>query len=219
MTTTADTQSPWRTYQLGPVKPWVQFAGNQIGTLFKVTTEYGVAARAGDSDHPLGLAIDFMVYGDKQKGDQIAAYAMDNYKQLNIHYIIWYQKIWNWQRASEGWRLMPDRGSITANHMDHVHISFNASANGAGIPGWDPHDPAGIPNPLSGLTDPLQKVAGVLTWIGTGHNWFRIFLVLSGALLIGFALLHFDSMQSAASNISGKSGAVSTAISLAKKVK
>jgi len=25
--------------------------------------------------------------------------------------------------AEEGWRLMPDRGSTTANHYDHVHVS------------------------------------------------------------------------------------------------
>jgi hypothetical protein len=28
-------------------------------------------------------------------------------------------------RASEGWRYMEDRGSTTANHYDHVHVSTN----------------------------------------------------------------------------------------------
>ena len=26
-------------------------------------------------------------------------------------------------RAGEGWRWQPDRGSTTANHYDHVHVS------------------------------------------------------------------------------------------------
>ncbi|MEP7157788.1 MAG: SH3 domain-containing protein, partial [Chloroflexota bacterium] len=35
----------------------------------------------------------------------------------------WSQRIWSVQRSSEGWRPMADRGSTTANHYDHVHVS------------------------------------------------------------------------------------------------
>jgi hypothetical protein len=52
---------------------------------------------------------------------------------LNITYIIWYQRIWS--TNSPGWRKMADRGSPTANHMDHVHISFLASPSNGDFSG------------------------------------------------------------------------------------
>ena len=42
---------------------------------------------------------------------------------LGIMYIIYRQRIWDVRMASSGWVPMEDRGSITANHYDHVHIS------------------------------------------------------------------------------------------------
>jgi hypothetical protein len=30
--------------------------------------------------------------------------------------------------SGDGWRPMEDRGSITQNHCDHVHVSFEPSA-------------------------------------------------------------------------------------------
>ena len=37
--------------------------------------------------------------------------------------VLYSQKIWTVQRSSEGWRSFSDRGSTTANHYDHVHVS------------------------------------------------------------------------------------------------
>jgi hypothetical protein len=42
---------------------------------------------------------------------------------LNIKYIIWKQRIWH--PGGGGWEPIEDRGSVTANHYDHVHISVN----------------------------------------------------------------------------------------------
>lgn len=111
-----------RIYVLGAVKPWVKTAANEIGNKYAVDTIYGVGAReTANSDHPKGLALDFMVGDDRSKGDQIAADLQQNAAAYNITYIIWKQHIWNVARASEGWRPMPDRGGNTANHYDHVH--------------------------------------------------------------------------------------------------
>lgn len=84
--------------------------------------------RPGDSeDHGSGLAIDLMA--DKAKGDEIVAYLTQNYKALGIKYIIWQQRFYcnlpNIYGPANTWNLMDDRGGDTANHMDHVHISFN----------------------------------------------------------------------------------------------
>lgn len=87
--------------------------------------------RAGDSDgtghgHGDGLALDLMV--SKKEGDEIANYLVQNYEALGIEYIIWEQRFYstvpNIYGAARTWGLMDDRGSITQNHFDHIHISF-----------------------------------------------------------------------------------------------
>ncbi|MER7608938.1 mucin-2 protein [Nocardioides sp. NPDC127503] len=78
----------------------------------------------GHGEHSSGKALDFMT-GDKALGDSIAAYLQQHAAELNLYDIIWYQRIWTPVRASEGWRYMEDRGSATANHYDHVHVSTN----------------------------------------------------------------------------------------------
>lgn len=117
-------------YGLGPVKPHVEQAANLLGSMFGVATIGGY--RPGNTydyaGHPAGLAIDLMVPisdAGKQQGQQIADYSQAHAAALGIKYVIWYQKIWSTERASEGWRAMEDRGSPTQNHVDHVHISFN----------------------------------------------------------------------------------------------
>ena len=77
--------------------------------------------RAGDpGDHGSGRAVDVMISSQAQ-GDAVAAFAIANMGRLNIHYVIWRQRIWT--TSSPYWRGMEDRGSPTANHYDPVHIS------------------------------------------------------------------------------------------------
>jgi hypothetical protein len=80
--------------------------------------------RSSSGDHGERLAADFMVYKKATKGDRIARFAKKHHRQLNVTYVIWYQRIWSVDRARAGWRRMEDRGSLTANHRDHVHVSF-----------------------------------------------------------------------------------------------
>ena len=84
-------------------------------------TAYGI--RPGDAgDHGSGLAVDFMVPVGSDIGDAIANYAINNMGAHNISYVIWEQQIYGgW---TGGWEWMEDRGSVTANHYDHVHVSF-----------------------------------------------------------------------------------------------
>jgi hypothetical protein len=60
---------------------------------------------------------------DSSTGDAIAEYVRSNAGSLGVSGVIWSQRIWTVQRSSEGWRAMPDRGSTTANHYDHVHVT------------------------------------------------------------------------------------------------
>lgn len=94
-------------------------AGEKLRCLFGVDSVLGIGSRGNASDHPRGKALDFMV--DRATGDRLAAYAQQNRDELGISYIIWRQRI----DTGSGWTTQEDRGGATANHMDHVHISFS----------------------------------------------------------------------------------------------
>ncbi len=82
-------------------------------------TSYGTWR--GDGEHGQGRAVDIMVSGPT--GWAIADFLRANYAALGIEYIIYSQRIWSVERGGEGWRAMSDRGSATANHYDHVHVT------------------------------------------------------------------------------------------------
>ncbi len=100
----------------------------EIANLFGITSFSGY--RPGDSgDHGKGLAIDFMVPESSELGDKIAEYAIQNMASRGISYIIWKQRFYAPFNSIYGpantWNPMPDRGSVTENHYDHVHVSMN----------------------------------------------------------------------------------------------
>ena len=100
----------------------------EIANLFGITSFSGY--RPGDSgDHGKGLAIDFMLPESSELGDKIAEYAIQNMASRGISYIIWKQRFYAPFDSKYGpantWNPMPDRGSVTENHYDHVHVSMN----------------------------------------------------------------------------------------------
>jgi hypothetical protein len=78
--------------------------------------------RTSSGYHGQGRAVDNMI-SDSTIGWEIAKWVRANAKELGAMEVIYRQHIWTVQRSSEGWRSMSDRGSPTANHMDHVHVS------------------------------------------------------------------------------------------------
>ena len=100
----------------------------EVAKLYGITSFSGY--RPGDSgDHGKGLAIDFMVPVSSALGDQVAEYAIQNMASRGINYIIWKQRFYAPYDSKYGpaytWNPMPDRGSVTENHYDHVHVSMN----------------------------------------------------------------------------------------------
>ena len=85
---------------------------------FPSITRWG--GRSGGGDHATGRALDIMV--DTATGNEVAAFLQKHRAELGIEYIIWRQRIWR-PATSNSWRGMSNRGSATANHMDHVHVS------------------------------------------------------------------------------------------------
>lgn len=100
----------------------------EVANAFGITSFSGYRAGASD-DHGSGLAIDFMVPQSSALGDQVAQYAINHMADRGISYIIWKQRFYAPYASIYGpantWNPMPDRGSVTANHYDHVHVSFN----------------------------------------------------------------------------------------------
>ncbi|WUI03769.1 hypothetical protein OHR68_18815 [Spirillospora sp. NBC_00431] len=110
--------------------PTMRTALLEIAGMFGPFPAIGCHRSTGDpQDHGDGRACDFMEStggrmpspGARRHGDEVAAYAVANARRLGISYVIWRQRIWNVRGG--GWRAMEDRGSITQNHYDHVHIS------------------------------------------------------------------------------------------------
>ena len=110
------------------LQPQAEAFRQEIAAKFGITNIGGY--RAGDpDDHGQGLAVDVMVPTSSQLGDQVAQYAIDNMDRAGISYVIWKQQFYmpvdNIYGPANTWNQMPDRGGDTANHYDHVHISFN----------------------------------------------------------------------------------------------
>jgi hypothetical protein len=87
---------------------------------FPQITSYGGWSNHGE--HSSGRAIDIMT-SDVELGTAIAEFLQSHASELHLFDVIWRQHIWTPVRSGEGWRPMPSRGSSTANHYDHVHVS------------------------------------------------------------------------------------------------
>lgn len=92
-----------------------------ICAAFPQVTSFG--GRRGSNDfHGSGHAVDAMI-SDSAAGWRLANWVRAHASELGVSEVIYAQKIWTVQRSGEGWRGMSDRGSATANHFDHVHVS------------------------------------------------------------------------------------------------
>lgn len=127
----ASDQSRYTESYEGGLKPHVAAARDEISFRFGISDIGGYRRDAIDPNgHPAGKALDVMVNQDRAKGDTVAAYAIQNAQRLGAKYVIWQQRINHLD--GKGWHAMKDRGDPTANHMDHVHISFKDAPGGEG---------------------------------------------------------------------------------------
>ncbi|HEY7487492.1 MAG TPA: hypothetical protein VH912_23765 [Streptosporangiaceae bacterium] len=102
---------------------------NEIDSRFGPFQAIGCLRPGDPQDHGTGHACDFMLTtggtmatgAAKTKGDTVAQWVIDNASRLGVKYVIWRQRIYDMR--SPGWDPMENRGSVTANHYDHVHVS------------------------------------------------------------------------------------------------
>ena len=127
--------SSWLAVERG-LKPNAIAVHRAMRARFPQISVYGGVRPSVIPDHEQGRALDCMIpdyrsASGKALGDEAAAWLKANARSLGINYVIWNQHIWNITRDSEGWRYMADRGSDSANHLNHIHITVFAD-------GFDP---------------------------------------------------------------------------------
>lgn len=185
-------------YNLGKVAPGVASVANTLGARHGIKTAYGYRAVGSvpGSDHPKGLAVDFMINdlpNGRAVGDDLAADAIANYQALGIKYVIWYRRIW---QPGIGWK----RYVGPSPHTDHVHVSWNP--NPSGIKG--DLISVGLPNPIDDakrVWDFLSKVNDAAGWLTDAGNWRRIGVFTAGMTLILIALIGFKNAATAVKKV------------------
>lgn len=176
-------------YALGNVRPHVRACAEEVGKKFRISVIHGVGMRDGKSDHPKGLALDFMC--GKATGDAVASFLQANANRYGIKYIIWWQRIWEF--GKDGWRPMKDRGGDTLNHKDHVHVSFFPSLEFPENRGIE--DIPVIGDDIDAARDTVAAAGKVAAWLTDTRNWLRLAMLFSGSLLILFAVISIDKIR------------------------
>lgn len=93
-----------------------------VQTTYPGVSTIGGVRPDGLPDHPSGHAIDIMVGSNTRLGNQIQADLLARASEFSIRYLIWQE---TYRNPSGAARFMADRGSPTANHYDHVHVTVN----------------------------------------------------------------------------------------------
>lgn len=160
---------------LGDVRAHTRKVAGEVADRFGPL--YFIWGDGPSGEHAQGRALDFMTmergggvnspgpYRVKL-GQDIADYLWANRDRLGVWYVIYRQRIISTTRPAAGWKPMADRGGPTANHMDHVHVSFDqnppayrAPASGAAAAAAEEEDPMATArrvNDSTGRDTPLK---------------------------------------------------------------
>lgn len=111
------------------VKPHVQRFADDISAALGVSN-FGTYVGHSPPEGPT-QAVDIFT-PDNANGyilqDKICEWIIAHQKKYGIRYCIRRHHIWNIERADEGWRDQGVTGDRTADHYDHVHVTFYAKA-------------------------------------------------------------------------------------------
>jgi len=104
------------------------FIYRSVCPLFPAVNSFGGWRAGGMQFHKNGRALDIMLTPGKESalGHRIANYLIAHASLFKIDHIIFEQHIWT--PSTPHWRKMADRGSLNANHYNHVHVAVVASA-------------------------------------------------------------------------------------------
>lgn len=100
----------------------------------------GSGWRTGSAEHSSGRAVDIMVSSgvnrrptpeQKKAADALVNLLIKHAKALGIQWVLFGkdgQVTWSYNVDRGNWRRLSNRGSVSANHIDHVHVYFKSSA-------------------------------------------------------------------------------------------
>jgi hypothetical protein len=102
---------------------WASHVQDAIAAIVSALKLTGVIGTYVGHSPSITHAADFMVPLNSPQGTAIADYVFANQQALGVDYEIWLQRIRQMNPAGN-WVGMEDRGSLTQNHYDHVHVSW-----------------------------------------------------------------------------------------------
>jgi hypothetical protein len=174
-------------YALGAVKPHVKKAAEYFGQKHGYSVVYGWRAVGSvpNSDHPKGLALDFMG-SNKAKGDALATDALAQKATFGITYVIWRRRI----NKGAGWEYYDG----PSDHYDHVHISFGETAGSINtVPVGNPL----VPDWAEQIRLLVGYIETGLKWLVEPSSWARISMFGVGFILVVVALVSWQTVKSA----------------------
>ena len=121
------------------LNPGADFLRSTIMRMWpQITSIGGRRSEDGLGEHSTGNAIDVMIPNyttpeGKALGDAIASFVVANKDALGLDGMIWRQMSFGYGNSWAQGKEMPDRGSDTQNHLDHLHIILG-KGRGAGAP-------------------------------------------------------------------------------------
>lgn len=170
--------------------------GNVVGIIKSLFNDYlvhqewatciwpGSGWRTGSTEHQSGRAVDLMITSkvnkvpspsDREAGSKLVALLLKHGKVLGIQWVLFSlddKTTWSFNFDRGTWSKLGDRGSVSANHRDHVHVYFKRGAklpsgfvwgNGGSVPTkptdkWDGKTFPGEGAFTVGHTHPAVKV-------------------------------------------------------------
>lgn len=165
----------------------------------------GSGWRTGSVEHNSGTAIDVMLtsktmirptQAEREAGLHLINWLIKHHLALGVEGILFSRdgkdrtEVWGYSTPGRGWRNLSNRGSISGNHIDHVHIKFKSTAswptklNGSTFgPGAKPIQLPGPPS--TGVSNPksIQVMAQEVIdgKHGNGHTNRQISLGINAA--------------------------------------
>lgn len=113
------------------LQPTARTGLQSVAAAFPILKSFGGrASRPGNySDHPRGLAVDFMIPGWNTKagnalGWNVAHYVQRNASALRVKYIIWDVQTWSPGGSWHHYTHPSGATDPTSSHKNHVHVSF-----------------------------------------------------------------------------------------------
>jgi hypothetical protein len=100
----------------------------------------GSGWRTGSTEHQSGRAVDIMITSkinqrptsdEKTAALRLVDVLVTHGKTLGIQWVLFSRDgevTWSYNLDRGSWKKMGDRGSVSANHVDHIHVYFKTSA-------------------------------------------------------------------------------------------